>query len=73
MISRLNDPMQSKNVPVLMCCCLFLVVAPVVPELDSDIDTNNFDEIAAPEGGEETFASTKVWITILLLFYLWVG
>ena len=38
------------------------MVAPVVPELDSDIDTTNFDDIADPEGGEETFAVTKVWI-----------
>lgn len=37
-----------------------LVVAPVVPELDSEIDTTNFDDIADPEGGEETFAVTKV-------------
>ena len=38
----------------------FVEVAPVVPDLDSDIDTTNFDEIADPEGGEETFAVTKV-------------
>ena len=38
------------------------MVAPVVPELDSDIDTTNFDDIADPEGGEETFAVTKVGI-----------
>ena len=36
------------------------MVAPVVPELDSEIDTTNFDDIADPEGGEETFAVTKV-------------
>ncbi|CAB4002544.1 rho-associated kinase 1, partial [Paramuricea clavata] len=37
------------------------MVAPVVPELDSDIDTTNFDDIADPEGGEETFAVTKAF------------
>jgi hypothetical protein len=48
------------NFCVITFFLLLLVVAPVVPELDSDIDTTNFDDIANPEGGEETFAVTKV-------------
>lgn len=36
--------------------------APVVPELSSDIDTSNFDEIEEDKGEVETVASTKAFV-----------
>ena len=51
---------QQINYVICNLSPLLLVVAPVVPDLDSDVDTTNFDDIADPEGGEETFAVTKV-------------
>jgi len=36
-------------------------VAPVVPELQGDDDTSNFEDIAGPEGGNESFELTKAF------------
>ncbi|XP_058651629.1 rho-associated protein kinase 2 isoform X3 [Onychostoma macrolepis] len=36
--------------------------APVVPELSSDIDTSNFDEIEEDKGEVETFPTTKAFV-----------
>nr|XP_055025445.1 rho-associated protein kinase 2 isoform X2 [Misgurnus anguillicaudatus] len=36
--------------------------APVVPELSSDIDTSNFDEIEEDKGEVETFPATKAFV-----------
>uniref|UniRef100_A0A4W3J5H8 non-specific serine/threonine protein kinase n=1 Tax=Callorhinchus milii TaxID=7868 RepID=A0A4W3J5H8_CALMI len=36
--------------------------APVVPELSSDIDTSNFDEIEEDKGEEETFPISKAFV-----------
>lgn len=47
-------------------CPLFfpvsLAVAPVVPELSSDIDTSNFDEIEDDKGDVETFPTPKAFV-----------
>ncbi|XP_024909939.1 rho-associated protein kinase 2 [Cynoglossus semilaevis] len=37
-------------------------VAPVVPELSSDIDTSNFDDIKDDEGDVETFPTPKAFV-----------
>uniref|UniRef100_A0AAY4A7A2 Rho-associated protein kinase n=1 Tax=Denticeps clupeoides TaxID=299321 RepID=A0AAY4A7A2_9TELE len=37
-------------------------VAPVVPELSSDIDTSNFDEIEDDKGDAETFPTSKAFV-----------
>lgn len=37
-------------------------VAPVVPELSSDIDTSNFDEIEVDKGDVETFPPPKAFV-----------
>ncbi|XP_072313709.1 rho-associated protein kinase 2 isoform X2 [Eucyclogobius newberryi] len=37
-------------------------VAPVVPELSSDIDTSNFDEIEEDKGDVETFPTPKAFV-----------
>uniref|UniRef100_A0A1A8UJ40 non-specific serine/threonine protein kinase n=1 Tax=Nothobranchius furzeri TaxID=105023 RepID=A0A1A8UJ40_NOTFU len=37
-------------------------VAPVVPELHSDIDTSNFDDIEAEKGDAETFSPPKAFV-----------
>lgn len=46
--------------------CLHLslssAVAPVVPELSSDIDTSNFDEIEDDKGDVETFPTPKAFV-----------
>lgn len=39
-----------------------LAVAPVVPELSSDIDTSNFDEIEDDKGDVETFPTPKAFV-----------
>lgn len=36
--------------------------APVVPELSSDIDTSNFDEIEDDKGDVETFPTPKAFV-----------
>jgi len=36
--------------------------APVVPELSSDIDTSNFDEIEEDKGEVETFPTPKAFV-----------
>ncbi|XP_059208808.1 rho-associated protein kinase 2 isoform X1 [Centropristis striata] len=38
------------------------MVAPVVPELSSDIDTSNFDEIEDDKGDVETFPTPKAFV-----------
>lgn len=40
----------------------FLAVAPVVPDLSSDIDTSNFDDIDEDKGEEETFPIPKAFV-----------
>lgn len=42
--------------------CAILAVAPVVPELSSDIDTSNFDEIEDDKGDVETFPKPKAFV-----------
>lgn len=37
-------------------------VAPVVPELSSDIDTSNFDDIEDDKGNAETFPPPKAFV-----------
>lgn len=37
-------------------------VAPVVPELTSDVDTSNFDEIEDDKGDVETFPTPKAFV-----------
>uniref|UniRef100_A0A8C4H4W8 Rho-associated protein kinase n=1 Tax=Dicentrarchus labrax TaxID=13489 RepID=A0A8C4H4W8_DICLA len=48
-------------------------VAPVVPELNSDIDTSNFDDIEDDKGDVETFSPPKAFVGNQLPFYflLW--
>lgn len=36
--------------------------APVVPELSSDVDTSNFDDIEEDRGEEETFPIPKAFV-----------
>lgn len=40
----------------------FTAVPPVVPELASDIDTSNFDDIEKDESPEETFPVPKTYV-----------
>lgn len=40
----------------------FLAVAPVVPDLSSDIDTSNFDDLEEDKGDEETFPIPKAFV-----------
>lgn len=42
-------------------CFKFAAVPPVVPELSSDVDTSNFDEIEKDEAPEETFQPPKAF------------
>uniref|UniRef100_A0A7N8Y2T2 non-specific serine/threonine protein kinase n=1 Tax=Mastacembelus armatus TaxID=205130 RepID=A0A7N8Y2T2_9TELE len=44
-------------------------VAPVVPELSSDIDTSNFDEIEDDKGDVETFPTPKAFVGNQLPFF----
>lgn len=39
---------------------LLAAIPPVVPELSSDDDTSNFDDIPEPDAGEEFFPIPKV-------------
>ena len=49
------------------CLCYFVnlffpkAVPPVVPELSSDVDTSNFDEIEKDDSPEETFPIPKAF------------
>uniref|UniRef100_A0A6Q2ZCJ0 non-specific serine/threonine protein kinase n=1 Tax=Esox lucius TaxID=8010 RepID=A0A6Q2ZCJ0_ESOLU len=43
-------------------CTIRETVAPVVPELSSDIDTRNFDEIEDDKGAAETFPTPKAFV-----------
>uniref|UniRef100_A0A8C8F5J2 Rho-associated protein kinase 2 n=1 Tax=Oncorhynchus tshawytscha TaxID=74940 RepID=A0A8C8F5J2_ONCTS len=45
--------------------------APVVPELSSDIDTSNFDEIEDDKGDVETFPTPKAFVGNQLPFVVW--
>ena len=40
---------------------MLVAVPPVVPELSSDVDTSNFDDIERDDGPEETFAVPKAF------------
>lgn len=42
--------------------CYCSAAAPVVPELSSDIDTSNFDEIEDDKGDVETFPTPKAFV-----------
>lgn len=39
-----------------------VAVAPVVPDLSSDIDTSNFDDLEEDKGEEETFPIPKAFV-----------
>ncbi|EPY75645.1 Rho-associated, coiled-coil containing protein kinase 1-like protein [Camelus ferus] len=41
---------------------LYTAVAPVVPDLSSDIDTSNFDDLEEDKGDEETFPIPKAFV-----------
>lgn len=46
-----------------MTLCFFPpAVAPVVPELSSDIDTSNFDDIEDDKGNAETFPPPRAYV-----------
>uniref|UniRef100_A0A8C7P7W4 Rho-associated protein kinase n=1 Tax=Oncorhynchus mykiss TaxID=8022 RepID=A0A8C7P7W4_ONCMY len=47
-------------------------VAPVVPELSSDIDTSNFDEIEDEKGDVETFPTPKAFVGNQLPFCVYL-
>ena len=59
----LNEPVHVKmwRECFLLCLC-FQRLAPVVPELSSDIDTSNFDDIEEDRGEEETFPTPKTFV-----------
>lgn len=40
----------------------YAAAAPVVPELSSDVDTSNFDDIEEDRGEEETFPIPKAFV-----------
>lgn len=44
------------------CFAFFVAVAPVVPDLSSDIDTSNFDDLEEDKGEEETFPIPKAFV-----------
>lgn len=46
--------------PHLFLACV--AAAPVVPELSSDVDTSNFDDIEEDRGEEETFPVPKAFV-----------
>ena len=48
---------------IIILCVVssFLAVPPVVPELISDVDTSNFDEIEPEDHPEESFQSPKTF------------
>lgn len=48
----------SITLPLWLC---LPAVAPVVPELNSDIDTSNFDDIEDDKGHAETFPPPKAF------------
>lgn len=37
-------------------------MAPVVPDLTSDVDTSNFDDLEEDKGDEETFPMPKAFV-----------
>lgn len=65
-----SDRSHGMNEPVLpavspLISRLFvprLAAAPVVPELSSDVDTSNFDDIEEDRGEEETFPIPKAFV-----------
>lgn len=48
--------------PPLLSPLLCAAAAPVVPELSSDTDTSNFDDIEEDRGEEETFPIPKAFV-----------
>lgn len=50
------------NLKELLILFPFLAVAPVVPDLSSDIDTSNFDDLEEDKGDEETFPIPKAFV-----------
>lgn len=46
----------------LSLCFARVAAAPVVPELSSDTDTSNFDDIEEDRGEEETFPIPKAFV-----------
>lgn len=48
--------------PSLLSPLLCAAAAPVVPELSSDTDTSNFDDIEEDRGEEETFPIPKAFV-----------
>ena len=57
-----NFPFPALHVAFLLVFSLSSAVAPVVPELSSDIDTSNFDEIEDDKGDVETFPTPKAFV-----------
>lgn len=59
-------PFSTDSLSPFSCLSLYLslasAVAPVVPELSSDIDTSNFDEIEDDKGDVETFPTPKAFV-----------
>lgn len=45
-----------------MTCLFPPAVAPVVPDLNSDIDTSNFDNIEDDKGNAETFPPPRAFV-----------
>lgn len=59
-------PFSTNSLSPFSCLYVYLslasAVAPVVPELSSDIDTSNFDEIEDDKGDVETFPTPKAFV-----------
>lgn len=53
---------EKKNFDLNNCFSFFLAAAPVVPELSSDIDSSNFDDIEDDKGDVETFPVPKAFV-----------
>lgn len=50
------------NLKLQLISFVFVAVAPVVPDLSSDIDTSNFDDLEEDKGDEETFPIPKAFV-----------
>lgn len=59
---NLNSPLNHVLKPFFLFLSLSSAAAPVVPELSSDIDTSNFDEIEEDKGDVETFPTPKAFV-----------
>lgn len=50
------------NLTMKLTIFSFVAAAPVVPELSSDIDSSNFDDIEDDKGDVETFPIPKAFV-----------